>query len=198
MDQLTFLQENENSSYADDDVILYKSFFSTKHFVYFTKCLDELPWKKGKIEVWGKLHTTPRYEAWIGNKTYTYSRQILTPTNWTPCLLEMKKFIELKIGSKFNSVLANLYQDGSHYVGYHSDDEEELGNNPIIASVSLGGSRRFCFRKKNNHSEKGEILLNSGDLIIMKGNFQKDWQHCVPKTAKKVSPRINLTFRQIN
>jgi alkylated DNA repair dioxygenase AlkB len=123
----------------------------------------------------------------------------MNPESWIPPLLLIKERIEKVIELNFNSVLVNLYRNGKDYVSWHSDDEPELGNNPTIASVSLGETRRFQLRHKSNKNlDTVEIALNHGSLLIMKGSTQHFWKHQVPKTSKLLKARINLTFRVIN
>ncbi len=121
----------------------------------------------------------------------------MEPLPWIPAILEIKDKIEPLAGVTFNGVLLNLYRDGRDSMGWHSDDEKELGKGSVIASVSLGATRRFVFRRRDNNTIKQELNLAHGDLLIMRGETQQYWQHQVPKTAKKVGPRINLTFRLI-
>jgi alkylated DNA repair dioxygenase AlkB len=161
---------------------------------------NEISWKKEKIKLFGKEYWQPRLLAWYADKglNYNYSGIDHEPLEWTETLLFLKNMIEEQTGYFFNSVLANLYRDGQDSMGWHSDDEKELGKAPIIASLSLGAVRRFCFRpKKGIEGTKMELLLDSGSLLIMKGETQQNFQHALPKTAKKISSRINLTFRLI-
>ena len=150
--------------------------------------------------MFGKEVNLPRLTAWYGDKgkSYKYSGIEMNPNTWTPTLLIIKEKVETVAGFNFNSVLVNLYRNGQDYVSWHSDDESELGNNPTIASVSFGATRRFILRHKSNRDlGKVEVALTHGSLILMQGTTQHFWQHQVPKTAKKISPRINLTFRVI-
>jgi alkylated DNA repair dioxygenase AlkB len=101
-------------------------------------------------------------------------------------------------GVTFNSVLLNFYRNGRDAMGWHSDDEPELGMNPVIASVNLGATRRFMLRYKTDHQFKYELELQHGSLLIMRGALQHFWQHQVPKTNRPLPSRINLTFRVIN
>ena len=136
--------------------------------------------------------------AWYGdnNSQYSFSGLKLRPNLWTNELLELKLKIEERSQNNYNSVLLNKYKDGSDSMAWHSDGEKELGANPVIASLNLGGSRKFQLRHTQT-KEKIELILTHGSLLIMQGELQHFWQHQVPKTAKKVSERINLTFRLI-
>ena len=136
-------------------------------------------------------------ESWHGDGNYTYSGIKHEAKGWTPELAFVKKRIEKFVDIKFNSVLANLYRDGSDSNGWHSDNEKELGENPIIASLSLGASRKFKLRNNRNR-ENIDLILENGSLLIMAGSTQAYWKHTVPKTRQYVSPRINLTYRVVN
>lgn len=154
------------------------------------------PWQQLPISMFGRTVMQPRLLAWYGDHAYTYSGLTLSPRPWTPELLDLKARVEAAAHARFNTVLLNLYRDGSDYMGWHKDDEAELGERPTIASVSLGASRRFLFRHTKS-KEKREFLLSHGALLVMAGQTQTYWQHALPKTQKPVGARINLTFRWI-
>src|SRR5205085_1550841 len=140
----------------------------------------------------------PRLTAWYGDagKSYTYSHIAMKSEPWTPILLYIKNRIEEVVEVSFNSVLLNLYRSGKDSVSWHQDNERELGENPVIGSVSFGGIRRFQFRHRlKKDIGKVDLNLTPGSLLIMKGTTQQCWQHQIPKTSKPVLPRINLTFR---
>lgn len=163
--------------------------------------LSETPWQQDWITLYGKRHPLPRLTAWYGDAgtIYTYSGITMQPQAWTPTLLALKTALERVAQTAFNSVLLNYYRTGQDSMGWHSDDEPELGPNPIIASLSLGGTRRFVLRHRCDRTvEKVEFALGHGSLLIMQGTTQHFWQHQVPKTAKPTAPRINLTFRAIH
>ncbi len=167
---------------------------------YYDILLEELQWQQQPIRIFGKEYWQPRLLAWYGDAeaVYSYSGIRQEPLCWTGVLLELKKRVEDFTAAHFNSVLANYYRDGCDSMGWHSDDESELGENPLIASLSLGATRRFCMRpRKGVVGEKMELLLEGGSLLLMQGDFQKCWQHSIPKTAKPTGGRINLTFRWI-
>jgi len=161
--------------------------------------LREIDWKQESMNMYGKQVLFPRLMAWHGDtgSTYAFSGNSYNPLPWTPPLLEIRQRIEPLAGVRFNSVLLNLYRNGKDAMGWHSDDEPELGLNPVIASVNLGATRRFMLRNKNDHRLKYELELQHGSLLIMKGSLQHYWQHQVPKTARELPSRINLTFRVI-
>lgn len=163
----------------------------------FSVLTQELDWQQEAITLFGKSVLQPRLQAWYGDKAYTYSGLTMQPKTWTPMLADLKQRCELLTGQAFNSVLANLYRDGQDSMGWHQDNEPELGQQPVIASLSLGETRRFVLRHLHS-KEKFELPLSHGSLLIMAGNTQHFWQHCVPKTVRALEPRINLTFRRIH
>lgn len=184
----------------DAKVSFYKKFFnqdeSDRLFKELHECID---WRQDKMSLYGKEINLPRQTAWYGdkNKSYTFSGIHLDPKPWTPVLLEIKEQIEQVADIAFNSVLLNLYRHGQDSISWHTDAERELGENPIIGSVSFGGSRRFMFRHRHDKDEKAEVDLSHGSFLLMAGETQHFWQHQIPKTTKHVEPRINLTFRTI-
>ncbi|MDG2991195.1 alpha-ketoglutarate-dependent dioxygenase AlkB [Candidatus Synechococcus calcipolaris G9] len=161
---------------------------------------QETPWQQDVIRIYGKKMNVPRLSAWYGDtgKSYTYSGITMEPIPWTRCLYGLKNEVEAIAQTAFNSVLINLYRDGNDSMGWHSDNEIELGNNPIIASVSLGNMRTFMLRKVKSidpNPSKISLQLAHGSLLLMLDETQHYWEHQVPKTKKNVGPRINLTFR---
>ena len=160
----------------------------------------DIPWRQESILVWGKMHLQPRLVAWYGDRgsDYTYSGITLTPLPWSDLLLEIKKRIETVTPASFNSVLLNYYRDNRDSMGFHSDDEPELGPRPVIASLSLGEERTFIMKHKLNKLVKPvRLKLASGSLLLMKGETQRYWSHGIAKESRPCGPRINLTFRQI-
>lgn len=156
-------------------------------------------WHHDKLDMYGKEVFLPRYSAWYGDsdKSYSYSGLTLQPNKWNKGLLFLKENIEKVALANFNSVLMNWYRDGEDYINWHTDAEKELGQNPIIASLNFGATRRFLIRRIDNNSIKLEFALKHGTLLIMKGELQHFWQHSVPKEKKVKQVRINLTFRTI-
>ena len=148
--------------------------------------------------MYGKRVAIPRLEAWYGDDGmhYSYSGLSLAPKPWLAVLQELRQEVERHCQAPFNAVLANLYRDQNDTVGWHSDDETELGRNPVIASLSFGAERNFQLKHKAS-GEKLSIPLKSGSLLVMAGETQHYWQHCLPRSRKKILSRINLTFRQI-
>ncbi|BBM66214.1 alkylated DNA repair protein [Vibrio alfacsensis] len=163
---------------------------------YFARLKATLPWRQERIMMFGRSVLQPRLQAWHGDAAYTYSGLTMPPNPWTPELKSLKERCEHVAKSPFNSVLANLYRDGRDSMGWHQDNEPELGKNPIIASLNLGETRRFLL--ENLHCKtKIEFELSHGSLLIMAGELQHHWKHSVPKTTKIKNERINLTFRYI-
>ncbi len=165
---------------------------------YFKKLLNADFWKYDELILFGKQITTKRKVAWFGDKNihYSYSKITKTVLPWTPEILELKKLVELRTGKKFNSCLLNLYHNWAEGMAWHSDNEKELGVNPIIASLSLGATRKFSLKHKVT-KQKIDLLLPAGNLIVMEGETQHKWLHSLPKTKKIHTSRINLTFRTI-
>ena len=165
----------------------------------FSKLFREPFWQSRSITMFGREVMQPRQIAFQGDSgiCYAYSSDVLDAEPWHEDLAALRTEIELKAGCRFNCVLLNLYRDGHDSMGWHSDDEKELGSYPTIASVSLGGVRRFVLRCTSDRQQKLEIEPASGSLMIMRGDLQHYWQHALPKTARAVGPRINLTFREI-
>ncbi|MDB3996556.1 alpha-ketoglutarate-dependent dioxygenase AlkB [Gammaproteobacteria bacterium] len=185
--------------YQDLEIDLYQTTeCDQKKDLWFESCLHNLNWETGFIKIFGKTHQIPRLQAWHADDgiNYTYSGKKLQRHDWNNTLLEIKKIIESITSFKFNSVLANLYRDGNDSMGLHSDDEKELGKNPVIASLSLGESRDIYFKHKKNKSSL-VISQTSGQLLVMRGRTQEYWKHEIKKTKKFKKPRINLTFRNI-
>lgn len=163
---------------------------------FFATLRKTLPWQQERINIFGKSVLQPRLQAWHGDAAYTYSGLTMTPYPWTPELLTLKARCEAIAEVTFNSVLANLYRDGQDSMGWHQDNEPELGRNPVIASLNLGESRRFLLRNLHCKTQI-EYDLSHGALLIMAGELQHHWRHSVPKTSKPKGERINLTFRHI-
>ncbi|GAP43548.1 alkylated DNA repair dioxygenase AlkB [Lentimicrobium saccharophilum] len=166
---------------------------------YIGKLKDEISWKQESIRIFGKSYLTPRLTAWYGDAgaVYSYSGLKLSPEPWSPALVQLRDMIIAVTGSRFNSVLLNWYRDGNDSMGWHADDEKELGVNPVIASLSLGQERDFRFRRKDNHRDTFNVKLANGSLLVMGGEIQHFWQHALHRSARHLSERINLTFRLI-
>ncbi len=163
----------------------------------FASLLAEVPFRQETIRLFGKPILQPRLTAWHGDPgaAYTYSGLSLAPTPWTPALSRLRARVEEAAGDSFNSVLVNLYRGGDDSMGKHSDDEPELGTNPVIASLSLGARRRFVLEPKKG-GEKVTLELGEGNLLVMAGTTQHHYRHGVPKQVNR-GARMNLTFRRI-
>lgn len=160
--------------------------------------LQAVPWQQHEILVFGRSVAQPRLVAWFGDigRSYTYSGLSLAPLEWTATLSDLKVRCEELAKTSFNSGLANLYRDGRDHISWHSDDESELGADPIIASVSLGAERRFDLRNKTS-GETIKTLLPHGSVVVMSSGCQRHWIHQAPKMLRVKEPRINLTYRTI-
>jgi len=165
----------------------------------FAELDADIAWEQHYVHLFGRKLPAPRQSCWIGDSgaSYTYSRTRFEPRPWPDSLLRIKHQLEAASGASFNSVLANRYRDGADCMGWHADDECELGPQPVIASLSLGGSRRFLLRSRTELADRLELRLSHGSLLLMRGDTQTRYQHCVPRTTKPCAPRINLTFRRI-
>ena len=186
----------------DSDISIDQDHFDSEIAGNLLKELaEEIPWVQNKIKFYGKESLVPRLESWHGDEgmSYTYSGIKMDAKPWTKNLLMIKESIEPIAKTTFNSVLINYYRDGKDRVAWHSDDEKELGKNPVIASVSLGAERKFKLRHKKykENQLQHEVFLQSGSLLLMSGSTQHHWLHEIPRTAKPIGPRINLTFRVI-
>jgi alkylated DNA repair dioxygenase AlkB len=155
----------------------------------------EIAWEQRALTLYGRTMPTPRLTAWIGDSAYRYSGIVNKPAPWTETLAELRERLRDELGVDFNSCLANLYRDGTDSVGYHSDDEPELGPRPTIASISLGDRRQFMLRHRTTGA-RWSWDLGEGDLLVMRDESQSDYTHAVPKTSRPVGPRMNLTFRR--
>lgn len=156
-----------------------------------------LDWQSG-FEAYGRRFDIPRRQAWYADAGvhYRYAENQLQSHRWIEPLCSIKQQVESVTGAKFNSVLVTCYRDGLDHVGWHADDERELGDAPLIASLSLGASRKFHYRHKQA-ATSGSLALHDGELLLMQPDFQRDWQHCVPPQAEIDKPRLNLTFRNV-
>jgi len=161
--------------------------------------IDNAPWKQQVRVIYDKEVVTPRLTAWYGDPD-TFDYQSLgksKPNPWTPELLMIKEMVEPLAGITFNSVLLNYYRDGNDSVAWHSDKEDILGKNPVIASVSFGQVRSFDIRNKKDHSQKHSVRLEHGSFLLMKAGLQEQWEHRIAKSARVMRPRVNLTFRVV-
>lgn len=194
-------ESGERLALVDADVVLVHDFLGREDCrEYLTRLSDNLAWREEEIVIWGKRMMQPRLIYWVGDPgaAYTYSRKRLSPNPWTDELRSLRERVEQRCAIQFNSVLLNLYRNNNDSMGWHSDDEPELGPEPIIASLSLGTSRTFLMKHKTNKMLRStKIPLPSGSLLIMKGPTQRNWVHSIAKEATSCGSRINLTFRRI-
>ncbi|SFQ27460.1 alpha-ketoglutarate-dependent dioxygenase AlkB family protein [Hymenobacter arizonensis] len=167
--------------------------------------MTEVAWEQRNIRIFGQEMPQPRLTAWYGDPAarYTYSGLTWDPLPWTPALLALRHRVEAATQTPFNSVLLNHYRDGRDSMGWHADDEPELGPAPAIASLSLGATRRFRLRPHPTHFRTQPapaplgLDLPHGSLLLMRAPTQQHWQHALPKTARPIGPRLNLTFRWV-
>lgn len=184
----------------DSDIIYYRNFLEIEAAdAYFATLMKDLDWQQYSIKIFGKIIPQPRLTALYAKAEvpYTYSGLTLFPKKFTSELLELEKELKQYTPVHFTHCLANLYRDGKDSMGLHADDEKNLGKDPVIASVSLGASRKFKLKHRNNKDQKFEINLEHGSLLLMMGSTQHYWKHELPKTKPETGPRINLTFRKI-
>lgn len=195
-----FSNDNQYFNLPNAELIYVPSFLSCQEAdKYFNSINETTNWRHDDITVFGKTYKQPRLTALFGesNKPYAYSNITMYPEEFTKELETIKEKIETLSNATFNTVLVNLYRDGNDSNGWHADNEKELGQNPIIASLSLGQSRPFHFKHRTIKEERHKLLLDHGSLLIMKGEMQHYWLHQIAKTKLKISPRINLTFRKL-
>jgi alkylated DNA repair dioxygenase AlkB len=158
-----------------------------------------IPWEVHRIRLFGRTIDSPRLSAWIGDPgtAYRYSGTTFEPHPWPPALVDLRDRVAAAAQCPLNSVLANLYRDGRDYMGWHSDDERALGPRPVIASLSLGATRRFRLAGRSDPGAALELELAAGSLLLMRGDTQRTTRHALPRTARPVGERINLTFRRV-
>lgn len=185
----------------DADVRFARRFYDPSMARHYMETLTrEIAWREETIILWGKPYRQPRLSAWYGDAgcAYTYSGMRLEPQPWNDTLLQIKEDVERATSHRYNSVLLNLYRDEQDGMGWHSDNEPELGPQPVIASLSLGATRMFRLRHRNRKTAKPVALpLTDGSLLIMAGDTQRCWRHAIDKEHEPTGARINLTFRTI-
>ncbi|MEP0132588.1 MAG: alpha-ketoglutarate-dependent dioxygenase AlkB [Eudoraea sp.] len=184
----------------DSDITYFSNFLNCENAnTYFELLKSSVSWRQDEIRVYGKLYAQPRLTALYGtnNRSYSYSGITMQPLPFSETLSDLKAKISVLTPANFTSCLLNFYRDGKDSNGWHSDDEKELGKNPVIASLSLGQERYFHLKHKKLKDLKYKILLEHGSLLLMRGSTQHFWQHQIAKTTKPIGERINLTFRVI-
>lgn len=164
---------------------------------HYAELLAGIDWRDEELLIFGRRRAVPRRVAWHGDPgaRYTYSGTAHEPRPWTPALEAIRAEVSRLAGHAFNAVLLNLYRDGRDAMGWHADDEPELGPEPVIASVSLGAERRFRLKHRRRADARLDLVLPHGSLLVMAGPTQRHWVHALPRTAAPVGARINLTFR---
>ena len=186
-------------NYKGLEIISYEKFINALDADrIFSSALNEIPWESSTIKMYGKEVLIPRLQCWIGDPgcEYAYSGKSLQRYDFFEPLIEIRSLIQNQLGIYFNSVLSNLYRDGNDSMGFHADDEPELGNNPVIASLSLGADRPLVFQNKDK-TETKTFDQPHGSLMLMQGATQSAWKHGIRKSKKISEPRINFTFRNI-
>ncbi|MEA1847607.1 alpha-ketoglutarate-dependent dioxygenase AlkB [Chryseobacterium sp. MHB01] len=201
MTQLSLFGAEEFYEFPKDLLEYQENFLSRKEADELKyQLLKTAPWEQRTQKMYDKTVVTPRLTAWYGDMTSDEPADgnIKNKNPWTPELYALKERIEKEFGSHFNGVLLNLYRDHNDSVAWHRDKESRYGKRPVIASISLGQTRNFEFRKKDHHQSKYSLPLPHGSLLIMKGDLQEHWEHRIAKSVIPMKERINLTFRLIH
>ncbi|UTW13955.1 alpha-ketoglutarate-dependent dioxygenase AlkB family protein [Marinobacterium rhizophilum] len=192
---------SEYISHKDAQLVLHRQFITAAEAAHLLGRLSrEIDWREDRIRLFGREHAIPRLQQFQGETglQYRYSGLQLQARPWHPLIAALLARIATLEPTPFNCVLLNLYRDGSDSMGWHSDDEPELGPDPVIASLSLGQPRRFVLRHRQDPGQpKLELTLENGSLLLMRGSTQHFWQHALPRTRRPCAPRLNLTFRRI-
>lgn len=194
-------QQPQKITLPDAELLYWPNFFCTSQAQYwYEKLINSIQWQEKVVHMYGRDVLVPRLSAWYADlgKDYTYSEALHIPLEWTEELSTIKNDVQNRTNAQFNSVLCNLYRDGKDSVAWHSDDEPELGIEPVIASVSFGETRAFKMRHKKDTQQNFSLELSSGSCLIMRGATQACWEHQIAKTTRVLTPRINLTFRLIS
>jgi alkylated DNA repair dioxygenase AlkB len=200
-DLFSFDQQFERLPIPDADISILRGIRT--HMSYdriLEKLRTEVKWRQREMPMYGRKVLQPRLTAWYGDpdRQYLYSGIKNNPLPWTSLLLALKQIVEDCTTTAFNSVLLNLYRDQNDSMGFHSDDEKELGPEPCIASLSFGETRAFLFKHKTDATFPiVSVPLEEGSVLLMKGATQKNWKHAINKEKARLGPRVNLTFRYI-
>ena len=181
------------------DDVLYIPRFILHHHAIYGALAAQLDWREESIMMFGRRVKVPRLCTWCGDEgvVYRYSHTVHRATGWAPFVESIRDDLQACLNTRFNFVLGNLYRDGKDAMGWHADDEPELGNEPCIASLSFGASRRFDLRARDGSGRRASVILEPGSLLLMQGRSQRDSQHALPRTKATIGPRINLTFRRV-
>jgi alkylated DNA repair dioxygenase AlkB len=196
---LAVLKNCTDDSSLPKNLKIWRRFFANQASENYLRYFSQLSsLRQGQVLIFGKTHRTPRLEAFFGESglSYTYSNQRFESLPFCEVLLEIKEAVEFTTQFNYNAVLVNYYRNGNDSNGWHADNEPELGDDPVVASLSFGASRKFYLRS-NTENRTLKLLLENGDLLLMGKGMQTEWKHCVPKSPNVLEPRINLTFRKI-
>lgn len=195
-----FSEEKQQLNLPNAELLyIPKAFNEIESNSFFEHILNDTNWRHDDITVFGKTYKQPRLTALYGDtdRPYGYSNITMHPEPFTPILTCIKQTVEQLSGYTFNTLLINLYRNGNDSNGWHADNEKELGENPVIASVSFGAERPFHFKHRHLKNERYKLVLEHGSLLVMKGEMQHHWLHQIAKTKQEIKPRINLTFRNV-
>ncbi len=195
-----FSSEIKVFSLPNAEMIYVPNFYNIeKANQYLNFFIKDIPWQQDNITIFGKTHKQPRLTSLFANNDlpYRYSNIKMTPHPFTKELLQIKKDVEAATNHDFTTVLLNFYRNGNDSNGWHADNEKELGTNPTIASLSFGAPRLFHFKHRLIKDEKHKLMLDTGSLLVMKGEMQLYWLHQLPKTKREIGERVNLTFRTV-
>jgi alkylated DNA repair dioxygenase AlkB len=149
---------------------------------------DALPWTQSRRLMWGNWVDEPRLTA----------AAALDGARTPPLLREITAALSARYAAEFHSCFCNFYRGGNDSVAWHSDRNGRTEADPYVAIVSLGGPRQFVMRPKDAELRRGTRArtwtLHSGDLLVMGGSCQHEWEHAVPK-VHHAPPRMSVTFR---
>jgi alkylated DNA repair dioxygenase AlkB len=190
------MKENNVLPYDGEAILFHDNSADFEWAAVTGTLIDTIPWRAETAQLFGRELAVPRLTAWFGDAAYSYSGILHRPAPFPGIVERLRKRAEVLSGASFNAVLLNLYRTGRDSVGWHSDHEAGLGECPTIASLSLGGTRRFQLRHRQTR-ETITLELRTGDWLVMAGRTQRFWVHQVPKTASPIDPRVNLTFRRM-
>ena len=199
MNDLLFADACERLDLPDAELLLWPRIdLGIDERILMQRLIDECAWRQEQITVYGKPYLQPRLSAWYGDLSYGYSGIRLEPRGWTPLLLRLRRSVEKLTGHAFNSLLLNYYRDGEDGMGMHSDDEPELGKQPVIASLSLGETRELVLEHRYRRDlGTRKLPLPSASLLLMRGDTQHHWLHGIRKSKRIRGARLNLTFRRV-
>lgn len=161
-----------------------------------TRSLAEVDWQNERLTLFGCERIAPRLVAWYGERgvSYRYSGAERAAILWPTFIARLAAEVGDALAWRFNYALVNRYRSGSDMLGWHADDEADLGGEPVIATVSLGAARVLRIRPRRGGASVGGALAH-GSLLAMWGRSQRDYKHCVPRTRKPVGERVSYTFR---